>query len=195
MSGVEIPNGAVATVILEAKFTGFSIFGTSANQMIPLIGNELIGDGLTIGQSDISAGTSLAFPITGNLQATLQIINQSGQELDESDLLGQLSDAVTQAGGILLTAGVTGVTGTDSGVNSGTGSHGNVTPLGQATAPPPSSSSAHACGDPSWSFFQDPAQYISCLTTKGLSTIGLIAIGLLVGIVLIVAVERRPGVV
>jgi hypothetical protein len=193
--GVEIPNGAVATLICSVNISSAS-FGATADSIIALIRQELIGDGLTIARADVNA-TGIFFPLTGEFSATFQILNQSGQELDDSDLLSQFSDAVSQIGGNVVTAGVTEVVGSDSGVNSGTGSHGNVTAVGEATGSnnSASSSTAHACGDPSWSFFQDPAQYISCLTTKGLSTVGLIAIGLLVGIVLIVAVERRPGVV
>lgn len=189
----EIPNGTVASLICKVSMgLGGGLSGQTADGVVAQIGQELIGDGLTIASSDVGA-SGIFFPLTGEFSATLQILNQSGQELDDTDLVAQFSDAVQAVGGSLITAGVAGVTGTPSGQNSASGSHGNVTAVGQATGTGPGEkSSAHACGDPSWSFFDDPAQWLSCLTSKGLSTVGLLAIGLLIGIVLIVGIERRP---
>lgn len=188
---IEIPNGAVASVIFKANISS-APFGATADSIITSIGQELIGDGLTIAQSDVGF-SGVFFALTGEFSATLQILNQSGQELDDTDLIAQLTDAVAAVGGSIVSAGVAQVVGTGGGQNSHTGSQGNVTPVGTATGnAPKAGSSAHACGDPSWSFFDDPAQWLSCLTSKGLSTVGLLAIGLIIGIILIVGIERRP---
>lgn len=63
----------------------------------------------------------------------------------------------------------------------------------QATGQPGTSVSktVHACGDPSWGFFDDPAQFITCLTQKGLSTLGLVLIGLMIGIAFILFAEHE----
>lgn len=188
---IEIQNGAVASLefhILNAWSLG------SADATIAKIGQELIGDGLTIVRSDVGF-SGIAFPLTGEFSATVQILNQSGQELDDTDLVSQFTDAVNAIGAQLSSAGVTQLVGTGTGQNS-PGSPGNVitTPTGQAGGDGGAGSGNNppACGDPNLSFFKNPQQYISCLTSKGLSTIGLLAIGLLIGVVLIVVAERRP---
>lgn len=185
-----IPNGSVA--VLEYSVTGLFSLGGTADKIISQIGQELVYDGLTIAQSNVGA-SALAYGLTGGFSGNMQIVNQSGNELDDTDLVAQFSDAVASIGGTVVSAAVTLVTGDPSGQNSATGSHGNVTPAGTLAGTTPSGgSSAHACGDPSWSFFDDPAQWLSCLTSKGLSTVGLLAIGLLIGVILIVGIERRP---
>lgn len=192
MAGVDIPNSATAT------WQGVLAFGilaggtTLASDWIGQLRQELSYDGLTIGNYDVG---SVNFFIDGNMPVTLQIINQSGQDLDETDLDSQLSDAVSTIGGKLVSGGVTQVTGGDSGVNSGSGTAGNTTSFGTVQAAAAAAkSTTHACGDPSWGFFDDPIQWLTCLTSKGLTTIGLLAIGLIVGIILIVGLERRPTV-
>jgi hypothetical protein len=188
--GNEIPNGAVA--VLEYQLNGLLFAGLTPDSVIARIGQELIFDGLTIAQNNVGA-SGLAFGITGGFSGNMQILNQSGQELDDSDLIAQFASAVTTVGGNVVSAAVTLITGSPSGTNSATAGHGNVTPAGSiAGTTPAGGSGAHACGDPSWSFFDDPAQWLSCLTSKGLSTVGLLAIGLIIGIILIVGIERRP---
>lgn len=187
----EIPNGAVA--VLEYQIDGLLFAGLTADSVVAQIGQQFVFDGLTIAQNSVGA-SGLAFPLTGSFSGVMQIVNQSGQELDDTDLVAQFTSAVTEIGGNVVSAAVTLIQGGDS-QNSATASHGNVTPAGQiagSSGATPSKSNAHACGDPSWSFFDDPAQWLSCLTSKGLSTVGLLAIGLIVGIILIVGIERRP---
>jgi hypothetical protein len=64
-------------------------------------------------------------------------------------------------------------------------------PQGGVSAPSASGGGQFACGDPSWSFIDAPAQWFQCLTQKGLSTLGLVFIGLLVGIAFIVFAEKK----
>lgn len=188
---VEIPNGSVA--ICNVELTGYFSQFTSADKVLAQLAQELVFDGLTITQSHVNI-SGIIFGLTGGFSAVVQILNQSGQELDDSDLAAQWADAVAQTGGVSVSFGVTDVVG--DGGNTGTGSQGTtsqMTPTGAAAQTGASNPAVHQCGDPSWSGWSDPLQYISCLTSKGLTTIGLLAIGLLIGIVLIVAVERRPG--
>lgn len=200
---VEIPNGSVATVV--AIFSPGSLLSTlgaavagvcaDPDPFIAAVGQELIFDGLTISGYSTDAGIGAAFG--GSWTATLNILNQSGQELDDTDLISQLNDAVNTINSQnsctigMNSAGVTAVTGNTSGANGGGGTV--RTPVGTAQAQvAPAPAMVHACGDPSWSFWQDPVQWLKCLTQGGLQTVGLLAIGLLVGVVLIVAVKNRP---
>ena len=195
MCAVEIPNGSVAFLDVDLTVLSGGFFATS-DSILANIGAELVFDGLTITQKSVGL-SGLTFALTGEFSATLQVLNQSGQELDDSDLAAQFTDAVTAVGGIQINSlAVTQVVGAPSGVNSGTGSQGNVTvtAAGAASQVGTSAPSGHQCGDPSWGFAQDPVQWIKCLTTSGLTTVGLLAIGLLVGVVLIVFVQNKPRV-
>ena len=93
---VEIPNGAVAQVSAMWSFGVLAGSANLASTMIAQVGQELLFDGLAVNNYD--AG-SLNFFWDGNLPVTLWILNQSGQELDDSDLCSQLADAVAASGG------------------------------------------------------------------------------------------------
>lgn len=206
---IEIPNGSVAAYYTDLT-TGPSLSVTPDN-VLAAINGELIIDGLTIAKSSVGL-SGLLYALTQEFTATLQIANQSGQELDDSDLDSQFRDACAavgeQFGGIQVNAGsVLSVTGTPGGVNSGTGTQGNATTITAAGAAQgvgqKPAGAVYQCGDPTWGFFTDPlgsngpstaSQWLTCLTQKGLTTVGLIAIGLLIGIVLIVASQNRPKV-
>jgi hypothetical protein len=192
---VEIPNGAVAGYVGQWQIP---IAGSESgtwpvpSDIYAAVASELIGDGLTIVFSD--PGTfleqgSLAFG--GAFTARMQVYNQSGQELDDSDLVSQIADAVAQTGGTAVSGAITDVTGGASGTNTGT----IKTPAGMSSGAGSGGTStekktAHQCGDPSWGFFDDPATWLQCLTTKGLTTVGLLAIGLLIGVILIFATPQ-----
>jgi hypothetical protein len=193
---IEIVNSASATCSfsMQPAYVGANLF-SSADAVIAAINDELIGDGLTIASKDLgfSAYTS-AF--TGSVSGTLQILNQSGQELDDTDLQAQFSDACSAEGMQLISFGVQQVnqpSGGD-GTNSGTATQGTVT-TGAGNAPGgvanPTAKTVHACGDPTWGFVDDPGQFIACMTNKALASIGILGIGLLVGVVLIVGFQNR----
>lgn len=186
---VEIANGSVAvTTVQISGFAGSAITGSTVDNIVAQINWELVGDGLTITRSDATT-SGIFFPLTGEFSSTFQILNQSGQELDDTDLTSQLADAVQQVGGTLVTAAVTKVVGAPSGVNTGTGSLGTtqVTAAGAAQqAQQAAGTTVHQCGDPTWPWYTDIPQALSCLTSKGLSTVGLLAIGLVIGVILIV---------
>lgn len=188
MGGVEIPNGAVADY---DTVWSFGVLAGSTNLVSTMIANvnaELVFDGLVI--NNYNAG-NFNFFLDGNLSAHLQIANQSGQELDETDLNAQLADAVASAGGTWVSGNVSGLTTPSTGTNTGSGQVYTPTTSGtaqqqqQQTAKP--ASATHQCGDPTWSWYQDLPQAISCMETKLLGTMGLLFIGLIIGVVLIVA--------
>lgn len=191
---IEIPNGAVAGYVGQWQIP--LVGSESGTWPVPsdiyaAVANELLGDGLTIVFSDpgsfLEQG-SLAFG--GAFTARMQVYNQSGQELDDTDLVSQIADAVAQAGGTAASGAITDVTGGSSGTNTGT----VRTPAGMSTgagsAAQVAPKNTHQCGDPSWGFFDDPAAWLKCLTTGGLTTIGLLTIGLIIGVILIVATPQ-----
>jgi hypothetical protein len=75
------------------------------------------------------------------------------------------------------------------------------TPTGQAAASLPGAGASNSgsgcqqvCGNPCWSFFDNPVAYIKCTATSGLSTLGLVFIGLALGIVLLVTLQTKKEV-
>jgi preprotein translocase subunit SecF len=193
---LEIPNAASALVsfTMQPAYVGANSF-TSADAVIAGINDELIGDGLTIASKDLGFSAYSA-ALTGQVSGTLQILNQSGQELDDTDLQAQFNDAAAQEGMQVTAFGVQQVTnpsGVPSGTNSGTGSQGTVITTGVGNAPGgvANTPTVHVCGDPSWGFIDDPVQFISCMTSKALTTTGILAIGLLIGVVLIVGFQQQ----
>jgi len=193
---VEIPNGAVAGYVGQWDIPYGNLDLSNTSQIYALVGQELIGDGLTIVSSSTgSFAEQTYFALGGNMPARMQILNQSGQELDDSDLTSQIADAVRVVGGTVVSGAVTDVTGPASGTNTGTvrtpaGASTGAGAGGTSTQP----SASRVCGDPSWGFFDDPATWLQCLTTKGLTTVGLLAIGLLIGLVLLFATPQGAAV-
>lgn len=193
---IEIPNAAAAVCAFEIVpyAVGQNIW-QSSTAIIAAINDELAGDGLTIAQNNLGFSAYSA-ALTGDLNGTVTILNQSGQELDDTDLQAQFTDACAQVNMTVVSFAVQQVVGGSTGTNSGTGAAGNVVTTGagniaamDAAKNPPSA--VHACGDPSWSGFSDPLQYIKCMTQSGLTSVGLLAIGLLVGVVLLVFAQKK----
>ena len=190
---VEIPNGAVVTYKTVWSFGVLAGSTNLASTMIAQVGQELVFDGLAINNYNAS---NFNFFFDGNLPVTLQILNQSGQELDDSDLSAQVADAVAAAGGTQVSGFVSDCTGCDgNGTNTGTGQS-HATPSGTADTTQQQQqqkpgSTTHQCGDPSWSWYQDLPQAVNCMTSKILGTMGLLFIGLIIGVVLIVAAEEH----
>lgn len=193
---IEIPNGAVAGYVGQWNIPYANIDLSNTDQIYAAVGQELIGDGLTITFSSTGGfGDQIAFALGGSMTARMQVYNQSGQELDDTDLTMQIADAVRAIGGQVISGSVTDVTGPASGQNTGT----IKTPSGASTGVASSGTSdqpkaGHVCGDPTWGFFDDPATWIQCLTSKGLTTVGLLAIGLLIGLVLLFATPQGAAV-
>lgn len=194
---LEIPNAAAAICGFEIQpaYVGANAF-TSASAVLSGINDELQGDGLII--SDKSIGLSEIFSaFTGHISGTVQILNQSGQELDDTDLASQWADACAQENMSVISFGVQQIVGASTGVNTGTGGQSNnVLTTGAGNAPggvANQPSGVPACGDPNLSFWKYPEQWITCLTQKGLATVGLLAIGLVIGIILLVLAQEKIG--
>jgi hypothetical protein len=193
---LEIPNSAVAVCSYQitAAYVGANGF-KDATAIIAAINDELQGDGLSIAQNDMG-GSEFFSLFSGNISGTMQILNQSGQELDDTDLQSQFTDACGQESMSVVTFGVLKViTGSGVGTNSGTGAQGNVSTTGAGVIADQQAAASgapkiHVCGDPTWGFFQDPAQWLKCLTTGGLQTVGLLTIGLVLGVILIFGLAR-----
>lgn len=115
---------------------------------------------------------------------TLQVQNGVGFE-SVNDILAVISSAVQQAEGNPPIA---------QSIPYVTQPGGSAQPTGQATSAASqgnSNAGGHQCGDPTWSFFDDPTQYLSCLSQKGLSTLGLVFIGLLIGVAFIIFADHE----
>jgi hypothetical protein len=190
---IEIANGAVAECTAFWSFGVLAGSSSLVSTVIAQVGQELTFDGLNLNSYDAGA---LNFFFDGNTSVHFYILNQSGQELDDSDLAAQVADAVAAAGGTQNSFLVNSVTGPDAGTNTGTGQSRPTTTTtpsdtAQKNTTPTPASTAHQCGDPSWAWYTDIPQAISCATGKALSTLGLLMIGLIIGVVLIVAAEEK----
>lgn len=190
---MDVPNSAV--LVVSVSITPMAVGATltgGADTIIAQIQNDLVADGFTIAQHDTGL-SGWTYLITGNFTATLQILNQSGQDADDTDIQASFQTACDENNLSLTQWGPQQVIGGTSGTNSGTGATGNVlstSGAGNAAAIAAAQKpTVHQCGDPSWSAWQDPVQYIKCMTQSGLTSVGLLAIGLLVGIILIVYVH------
>jgi hypothetical protein len=190
---VDVPNSAVliASVDLTVGASSF-LTGTTADAVLAAIQNDLAVDGFTIAQKNVGL-SGITFPITGEFSATLQILNQSGQDAEDLDIQASFLNACNNNGVQVNSFGSLQVVGGSTGTNSGTGAAGNVlSTSGAGNVQQQPSSGVPQCGDPALTFWHYPSEFVQCLTNKGLTTVGLLAIGLLVGVVLIVFMERRP---
>ena len=193
---MDVPNSAVliASVDLTLNSQGLS---SSPNSVLAAIQSDINVDGFTIAQRSLGL-SAFAFAINGGeFSATLQILNQSGQLADDTDILASFTDACNEEGVTINSFAPLQVIGS-SGANSGTGAAGNVLSTSGAGNVPGSATTPAApqgvpqCGDPALTVWKYPTEWLSCMTTKGLTTAGLLAIGLLLGVVLIVMAQRRP---
>jgi hypothetical protein len=191
---MDVPNSAVLIAAVDLTVSvNSSLTGATADSVLAALQSDLVADGFTIAQKSVGL-SGVTFPLTGEFSATLQIMNQSGQDAEDTDVQASFQTACDDNGVQLNSFGALQVVGGSTGTNSGTGAAGNVLSTsgagnaqgGQSTSGTPQ------CGDPALTFWKYPQQFIQCITNKGLTTVGLLAIGLLVGIVLIVFMERRP---
>jgi hypothetical protein len=181
---IDIPNGAIATY---TGTWGLGLHFRSADSFVSDVGKNLGAAGLTVLSADVSGGFLASLEVAP-ITVILKVLNQSGIDMDDADFLQAMTDACSGAGVTIVSQSITATA-----LGSAGGSHQADVPTGQPGQVPPvgPGSKAHACGDPSWSFFDDPGQWFSCLASKGLSTLGLLFIGLLVGVVLVVAAEKK----
>jgi hypothetical protein len=174
-----------------------ALTGATADSILATLQQDLVADGFTIAQKTVGA-SGILFPLTGEFSATLQILNQSGQDCDDTDLQASFANACAEEGVQLNSFGALQVVGGGTGTNSGSGAAGNVLSTSGAGNAQASSSGTGTgipqCGDPALTLWSYPTQYISCITNKGLTSIGLLGIGLLIGVVIIIFMQNRPRV-
>ena len=183
-----VPNGAILNYsgIWPAPSTFSSyVFGLSPDDAVAQVGQILTQGGVVIQGSNISNDT--AAQVTGlssiDVSLTLQVQNGVGFN-DVSNVIDLITAAVQSVLGNppvsqtipqIQTPGATA-----------------ATPTGQATST--NTGCQHTCGNPCWSFLDDPGAYVKCLTSSGLSTLGLVFIGLALGIVLLVTLQTKKEV-
>lgn len=174
-----VPDGAIVT------YNGQWPPGTYAG-FADYTGNvfaDLTGAGLAIRSQSGGFGI-LNSALGSGFSITLQIQVQNGLGFgDVNDLISIIRGYVYQeAGAFPISDSIPFVQ-----------SNGAATPTGQP-GKTGTNATAHVCGDPSWGFLDDPTQWFSCLTSKGLSSLGLVFIGLAVGIILLVTAQTKKTV-
>lgn len=181
--GTLVPTGAIA------HYTGTWPAGfitATADSLVGQLGVKCAQSGLTFVNYTITDGGGLfgaAFQNT--IGVAINIQNDAGVNLTTDDILGIVASwAPTILNGQLpITQTVTDVSTPGQGTIS-------TNQPGQTAPGTGAKNIAHTCGDPSWGILDDPGQWFSCLTTKGLSTLGLVFIGLALGLVLVVTSKR-----
>lgn len=172
-----VPDGALLTYTgtwPPGTYAGFAdytgnVFADLANAGLPIKG--------------VSGGFSAINSVLGNtftIQLTLQVQNGLGFG-DVNDVISIVRGFVYQEAGAFPLADSVPYVQTPGGAQTATGQPGQTTPK----------NTAHACGDPSWGFLDDPGQWVSCLTTKGLSSLGLVFIGLALALVLLFTARKE----
>ena len=195
---IDIPNGAAATCHIDVTDLQWPTLNNSPDSILALIQNDMQVDGFIIANKNLDL-SALAFAATGEFSGTLNIINQSGQDCDDVDLKSSWDDscaAHNAQDNAFAVLSVCSGTSQNTGTTNSTGGCA-VTPGGQAVNQgnakcPNGVPSVHNCGDPCWGITDDFVQYLKCLSQGGLTTIGLLAIGLVLGVVLIFGVKNRP---
>lgn len=180
-SGV-VPNGAILTYTgnwppgIDAGFVDYT--GT--------VFSALVADGLPL-QGSINGGFGVLNAALGNsFQITFNIQVQNGVGYGSiNDVISIIRGEVYAAAGAFPNTDSIPTVQIPGGASQVTGQ--------VAGAPASGGTGSFQCGDPSWSFLQAPGQWFSCLTQKGLSTLGLVFIGLALGIVLLLFAKRETG--
>lgn len=183
-----IPDGS--TVNYSGQWQGFgsqTFRNLSLSSTINQVAAFLTAAGFTVLNSSNDAGfAAIGLNTPYTVKLTLRMDN--GTDVDSDNLLFVINDAVHN---------VTGNDQSQAYIADVTPPNGatvrTLTPAQQQSlaGSGAAKSGAHACGDPSWGFFDDPGQWISCLTSKGLSSLGLVFIGLAVGVVLLVTAQTK----
>lgn len=175
---LQVPPGAQLTYSGTWPHTEYVGFGT-VDQLVGDVGSAIQPFGLVIRSYSSSGGLA---PLLGtSFNVTLQIQNQNQIAFgDVEDVRKIVNDAVTNLVGAPTASSVPYCTG----CGSADGSTGQAPPATQPGA-------THVCGDPSWGFFDDPAQYLTCASQKGFMSLGLIFVGLIAGVILLVTAKHE----
>lgn len=175
-----IPDGSIVTYVGKWPLGTYAGFADYTGAVL----SDIAGAGLTVrGKTGGFNFLNSALGTPFDIQLTLQVTNGVGFNTPD-DIISVIRHFVYNEEGNYPIADSIPYIQDPGGQQQVTGQ-----PITTGTAATPA---AHACGDPSWGFFDDPGQYISCLSTKGLSTLGLVFIGLLIGVAFIVYAENKP---
>jgi hypothetical protein len=179
-----IPDGSIVTYVGKWPVGNSALLGDYTGK----VKSALSGDGIvTRGQS---GGFGFGVQIFGtpfDIQLSLQVENGLGFDSPD-DIISLIRHEVYQAcADFPISDSIPYVKTPNDETQQATGQP-TGSDLGATLKGP---GAQHVCGDPSWSFFDDPGQYLQCLTTKGLSTLGILFIGLLIGIAFIVFAESK----
>lgn len=152
----------------------------------PDVLNDLNAAGLAVqGKTGGFNVTNAALGNPFQIGLTLQVQNGTGFNSTD-DILAIISNAVAKEQGNPPIA---------QSIPYVTAPGGTAQATGQATAAASQGNTAggagHQCGDPTWGFFDDPTQWLTCLSQKGLSTLGLVFVGLLIGVAFIVFADHE----
>lgn len=179
--GTPAPDGAIVTYV--GTWPPGNAFGFS--DYTGKVISDLTANGLLVKSFSSNAQTATLLGTNIQINLQLQVNTGVGGFGDINDLISVIQHYVIQETGsntisdsVPMVQGVTGATAV-------TGQPGNPGGTGPAS---------HQCGDPSWGFTDDPAQWFTCLSQKGLSTLGLVFIGLALGIVLLVTAQTKKTV-
>jgi hypothetical protein len=169
-----VPNGAIVTYVgtwPPGTYLGFVDY-TSA------VFADLTAAGLVILQN--SGGPALALLTGTSFSITLEIQVENGLGFASGDdLIAIIRNAVYQESGNFPISDSMPYIQAPGAASTATGQPGTSAPA------------TPACGDPSLTFASNPAAWFSCLTSKGLSTLGLVAIGIAVGAVLLFTAQKK----
>lgn len=197
----DVPNSAVLVAGVDLGVSAFLSqtpnlpVVTNPDSIINVLATDMVVDGFTI-TAKTTVTDTLGFTITGKFHTTLQILNQSGQDCDSLDIQKSLQDACNEEGVDLNGFSPQQVvTGSGDGTNSGSGSAGNtLSTTGAGTLAQQekkTSSGAPQCGDPALTLWEYPVEYISCMTNKALASVGILFIGLIIGVVVLILVQKK----
>lgn len=172
-----IPDGAVLNY--AGTWPAGNLFGFS--DYTGKVYGDLATAGLAVRTSTSNAQTATLLGTTIKVQLQLQVQNGLGFD-NPDDVISIINHAVYQATGSFP------LSGTIPTVQSAPDS--KPVSTGQPGVPV-ANTGEHQCGDPSWGITDDFPKWVECLTTKGLTTLGLVAIGLAIGIAFILFAEHE----
>jgi hypothetical protein len=172
-----IPDGAILNY--SGKWPPGNFFGFS--DYTGKVFADLTAAGLAVRSQTTDATTATLLGTAINVNLQLQVQNGIGFDSPD-DVISIVRHFVYQEAGAFPTADT---------IPTVQASPGQAPQSTGQPAPGGAKPTVHACGDPSWGFFDDPGQFITCLTQKGLSTLGLVLIGLMIGIAFILFAEHE----
>jgi hypothetical protein len=177
-----VPSGSVLTY--QAQCTTDGSFQTP-NDVLTQVNQTCSQSGISLRDSNVTAGIldTILSPVNGALDFQLTLTVQTSSDFNAvSDIQGIIDHGVYLATNAMPISSIPNVT-VPGGASTPTGQPGQTA----ATNP----AKVHVCGDPSWGFLDDPAQYFKCLTQGAATGFSLLMIGVILAVVLIIAGKHK----